>query len=60
MAFIIGPDCVQCGTCKENCPAEAIAENEEGKFGIDPEKCVQCGTCKENCPAKAIINTEED
>ena len=59
MAFVIGPDCVQCGTCKENCPAEAIAE-VEGKFTVDPEKCVQCGTCKENCPAKAIINTEEE
>ena len=54
MAFVIGPDCVQCGTCKENCPAEAIAE-VEGKFAIDPEKCVQCGTCQENCPAKAIL-----
>ena len=59
MAFVIGPDCVQCGTCKENCPAEAIVE-VEGKFSVDPEKCVQCGTCKENCPAKAIVNTEEE
>ena len=58
MAFCIGPDCVQCGTCKENCPAEAI-EEVEGKFAIDPEKCVQCGTCQENCPAKAILGEAE-
>ena len=29
MAFVIGPDCVQCGTCKENCPAKAIINDEE-------------------------------
>ena len=54
MAFVIGPDCVQCGTCKENCPAEAIKEND-GVFTIDAEACVECGTCKENCPAAAIV-----
>jgi len=58
MAFQIGNDCVQCGTCKENCPAEAIAE-AEGKFAIDPEKCVDCGTCAENCPVKTIVHVEE-
>jgi len=59
MAFVIGPDCVQCGTCKENCPAEAIFQNDEDKFVIDAEKCVQCGTCQENCPAKAILGEAE-
>lgn len=59
MAFVIGPDCVMCGTCVENCPAEAISE-VEGKFVIDPEKCVSCGTCAENCPTKSIKNDEEE
>ena len=36
MAFVIGNDCVSCGTCKENCPAEAVFEGD-GKFEIDPE-----------------------
>ncbi|MDO4354212.1 MAG: 4Fe-4S binding protein [Clostridia bacterium] len=58
MAFVIGNDCVSCGTCKENCPAEAIFEGD-GKFEIDPEKCVSCGTCAENCPVKTIKNDEE-
>ena len=58
MAFVIGNDCVSCGTCKENCPAEAVLEGD-GKFEIDPEKCVSCGTCAENCPVKAIKNDEE-
>lgn len=60
MAYFISDDCVSCGTCLENCPAEAIREGEV-HFEIDPEKCAECGTCFENCPVKAIkeVVTEE-
>ena len=49
MAFVITDNCVSCGTCAANCPAEAI------DMGDDQDKCVSCGTCKENCPADAIV-----
>ncbi|MEG1633666.1 MAG: 4Fe-4S binding protein [Oscillospiraceae bacterium] len=54
MAFVINEDCVSCGTCAANCPAEAI-EMGDDRYVIDQDKCVSCGTCKENCPADAII-----
>jgi ferredoxin len=52
MAYVIGDDCIGCGTCAEDCPAEAISEKED-KFVIDPELCTECGTCADNCPLEA-------
>lgn len=54
MAYSIDTDkCVSCGTCKDNCPQEAIAE-EDGKFVIDADSCAGCGICADNCPVEAI------
>ena len=50
MAFVIGDDCVMCGTCAANCPAEAISEGN-GKYVINADSCMECGTCAYNCPA---------
>lgn len=44
MAFVIGDDCVMCGTCAANCPAEAISEGN-GKYVINADSCMECGTC---------------
>ena len=52
MAYVIGEDCVACGTCISECPAGAISEGE--KYSIDPEVCVDCGTCADACPSGAI------
>lgn len=52
MAYVINDDCIACGTCAANCPAEAITEGD--KYSIDPDVCVSCGTCAENCPVGAI------
>ena len=49
MAFVIGDDCVMCGTC----PAEAISEGN-GKYVINADSCMECGTCAANCPVGAI------
>ena len=46
--------CVNCGTCAENCPVEAIAEGE-GTYVINTDVCVDCGTCVDNCPVEAIV-----
>jgi len=52
MAYVIGEDCIACGTCIDECPAGAISEGE--KYSIDPEVCTECGTCADVCPSEAI------
>ena len=39
MAYVIGDDCIACGTCIDECPVGAISE---------------CGTCADVCPNEAI------
>ena len=53
MAYVIYDDCVMCGTCAANCPAEAISAGDS-KYVIDANACVECGTCAANCPVGAI------
>lgn len=53
MPYVITDECVACGTCKEECPSEAIMEGEE-KYVITDE-CSECGTCIDVCPVGAII-----
>ncbi len=53
MAFNITDACVKCGSCADQCPAEAIEEGED-KYVINPEKCLNCGSCAEQCPVEAI------
>jgi len=52
MAYIITDECVACGACKPECPAEAIAEGDP-KYTIDPAKCTDCGACANVCPSDA-------
>ena len=52
MAYVIGDDCIACGTCIDECPAGAISEGE--KYLIDPDTCTECGTCADVCPSEAI------
>ena len=49
MAYVIGDDCIACGTCQGECPVEAIS-----KYSIDPDLCTECGTCASVCPSEAI------
>ena len=57
MAFFITDECIDCGTCQENCPNEAIVE-EDGKLVIDRELCISCGMCESSCPMGAIIEKD--
>ena len=54
MAYKITDACVNCGTCAENCPVDAISEGES-TYVIDADICVDCGTCVDNCPVEAIV-----
>ena len=54
MAYKITDECIACGSCLPECPAEAIEEFEE-KYTIDPELCTDCAACVEVCPVDAIV-----
>lgn len=55
MKLTINEQCIQCGTCEQGCPGDAIGKKED-KYIIDSNKCLQCGTCFSNCPSGAIVN----
>ena len=50
--YVIGKDCIACGTCIDECPEGAIQEGN--RYYIDPQKCSACGTCADVCPSEAI------
>jgi ferredoxin len=56
MAYVIGNDCVACGTCIDECPVGAISEGEI--YHINPDECTECGTCASVCPNEAISLAE--
>ncbi len=47
-------ECTGCGTCVDECPAEAISLNDKDIAVIDQDECTECGTCVDACPADAI------
>jgi len=53
MAYKITDECIKCGICVDECPAEAISEEET--YLIDKNKCTDCGACADTCPSEAII-----
>ena len=56
MAYVIGDDCIACGTCIDECPAGAISEGD--KYSINPDVCTECGTCADVCPSEARKQTD--
>ncbi len=52
MAYVIGDNCIACGSCMAACPVEAISEGDI--YSIDADTCISCGSCAEACPSDAI------
>ena len=49
----ITDECLACGSCASECPAEAIKEGDI--YVIDQDVCVECGACMDACPVGAIV-----
>lgn len=53
MAHVITEDCLGCGVCVDECPVEAISENDTVSI-INAELCTDCSSCMDVCPVNAI------
>lgn len=51
---VIDDECISCGTCRAECPSEAIVQ--KGIVFRITEDCIECGTCIESCPSGAIVD----
>jgi len=49
---VILDNCIACGICAENCPAEVIIIKEKAE--IDLSGCIRCFCCQELCPHNAV------
>lgn len=54
LTYTIGDNCIGCGLCMRNCPADAISGEKRQRHIIDKEVCIKCGTCMDICPSGAI------
>ncbi len=54
MAYKITEECIACGACVPECPAQAISEGDP-VYTIDAEKCTDCAACAGVCPTAACV-----
>ncbi len=66
MAVLIGDTCINCGACIDECPVEAIVDEDDNPTGEDTyyvygDKCVECvghhdePACATACPTEGCI-----
>jgi len=66
MAVIIGDTCINCAACIDECPVEAIVDEDDNPTGeelyyVYPDKCVECvdhhdePACATACPTEGCI-----
>ncbi len=53
-AVIRAEDCVGCGQCLIRCRYDAIEQQGDGTYRVDPHACEGCGVCVRSCPVHAI------
>lgn len=54
---VVSNQCIGCGKCVSECPAQAISLNEKNLASANLERCAGCGKCAISCPVKAITIT---
>ncbi|AJD05726.1 YfhL family 4Fe-4S dicluster ferredoxin [Campylobacter lari] len=60
MSLLITRECISCDACREECPDEAIYDNDP-IYIIDPDLCTECvnefsePACIVACPVDCII-----
>ncbi|MBN1432917.1 MAG: 4Fe-4S dicluster domain-containing protein [Methanomicrobiaceae archaeon] len=48
-------DCIYCGLCSKNCPADAIEVSKDDRtWEIDRFRCIICNSCVEACPKDCL------
>ncbi len=66
MAVVITDICINCGACIDECPVEAIVDEDDNPTGeeiyyVHEDKCVECVShfdtpaCAESCPTEGCI-----
>jgi len=66
MAVYINDTCINCGACIDECPTEAIVDEDDNPTGeetyyVYPDKCVECvdhhdePACATACPTEGCI-----
>ncbi|MFO7892054.1 MAG: 4Fe-4S binding protein [bacterium] len=58
MPWIDKESCNGCGICVDECPADAIAMDEE-QVVIDMAECIRCGVCHSICPQDSVKHDSE-
>ena len=53
MKATVNENCIGCGLCVKNCPADAI-HIEQFHAVIDAARCLSCGACAVVCPRHVI------
>jgi ferredoxin len=54
MAYKITEECIACGACVPECPAQCISEGDP-IYVIDASKCTDCAACAGVCPTAACV-----
>lgn len=53
-------DCIFCGMCQRQCPADAIeVDRKASKWTYWPYKCIACDSCVRACPKNDIAMSPE-
>ena len=58
MPWIKEEDCIGCGICVNECPANAISLIDE-IAEINMDECIRCGICHDVCPQDAVRHDSE-
>jgi ferredoxin len=51
--------CVGCGICVDECPVDAITQDESRRAFIEDSRCIRCGKCHDVCPQEAVRHDSE-